>query len=246
MKRMRDEESRIDCARRRQGARIWRPVWLVYLIAIPLTLALGVWLFADRRYNLISILVALLSCVPFFVRFERGAGVGEMVLVSVMTAFSVVGRLAFSLIPSFKPVTAITMIAGIALGPESGFLVGSLSAVVSNIFFGQGPWTPFQMLAWGLIGFLCGILFRKRTKPNLLLLSGMGILGGVLFSALMDIWTALSIDGYFLPSRYLACILSSLPVTMTYAASNVVFLLLLARPLLARLERIRIKYFQND
>lgn len=230
----------------RYGTRIWRPIWLIYFVAIPLTVAFGVWLLADQRYNLISMLVAVLSCVPFFVRFERGAGVGEMVLVSVMTAFSVVGRLAFSLIPSFKPVTAITMISGIALGPESGFLVGSLSAVVSNVYFGQGPWTPFQMLAWGLIGFLCGVLFRNRTRPNLLLLSAAGILGGVLFSALMDIWTALSIDGCLLPSRYLACVLSSLPVTVTYAVSNVVFLLLLARPLLAKLERIRIKYFQGS
>jgi len=138
---------------------------VVLFVLIPLTIWLGVWLFEDRKYNIISIIIALLSCVPFFVRFEKGkSGAREMIVIAVMAAFSVVGRLIFAPIPAFKPVTAITIISGVALGPEAGFIVGSMTAVVSNMFYGQGPWTPFQMFVWGFIGFLAGVIFRKSKN----------------------------------------------------------------------------------
>lgn len=215
----------------------------VVLVLIPLTAWLGVWLFADRKYNIISIGVALLSCVPFFIRFEKGkSGSREMVIIAVMTSLSVIGRLIFTPIPAFKPVSAIVIITGTALGPEAGFMVGSLSAIVSNIFFGQGPWTPFQMFVWGFIGFFAGVVFRKSKKPNKIAMSLMGVIGGVLFSIMMDIWTTLSIDGTFLWTRYLASVAASFPIMTIYAVSNVIFLLILARPFLEKLNRIKIKY----
>lgn len=215
----------------------------VVLVLIPLTVWLGVWLFADRKYNIISIGVALLSCVPFFIRFEKGkSGSREMVIIAVMTSLSVIGRLIFTPIPAFKPVSAIVIITGTALGPEVGFMVGSLSAIVSNIFFGQGPWTPFQMFVWGFIGFFAGVVLRKSKKPNKIAMSLMGVIGGVLFSLMMDIWTTLSLDGTFLWTRYLASIAASFPIMTIYAVSNVIFLLILARPFLEKLNRIKIKY----
>lgn len=215
----------------------------VLFILIPLTIWLGVWLLEDRKYNIISIIIALLSCVPFFVRFEKGkSGAREMIVIAVMSAFSVVGRLIFAPIPAFKPVTAITIISGVALGPEAGFIVGSMTAVVSNMFYGQGPWTPFQMFVWGFIGFLAGVIFRKSKKPNRILLSIVGAFGGVLFSLLMDIWTTLSLDGEFLLSRYLVNVASSLSFMAIYAVSNIVFLIILAHPFLEKLNRIKTKY----
>ena len=104
-----------------------------------------------------------------------------------MAAMCVVGRTAFSIVPlpNFKPVTAIVMITGIAFGPEAGYLTGALAALLSNFLFGQGPWTPWQMFSWGIVGFLTGTLYRtgifetvgqaatdeegKRKKPILLL-----------------------------------------------------------------------------
>ena len=219
----------------------------VVLVLIPLTAWLGVWLFADRKYNIISIGVALLSCVPFFIRFEKGkSGSREMVIIAVMTSLSVIGRLIFTPIPAFKPVSAIVIITGTALGPEAGFMVGSLSAIVSNIFFGQGPWTPFQMFVWGFIGFFAGAVFRKSKKPNKIAMSLMGVIGGMLFSLMMDIWTTLSIDGTFIWTRYLASVAASFPVMTIYAVSNVIFLLILARPFLEKLNRIKIKYCVFD
>lgn len=215
----------------------------IFFIIIPLVIWFGVWLFNDRKYNVISMAIALLSCVPFFIRFEKGkSGAREVVVIAVMTAFSVIGRLIFSPIPGFKPVTAITIIAGIALGAESGFMVGSLTAIVSNIFFGQGPWTPFQMFVWGILGFLSGLIFYKKQTSNRFILAVIGLVGGIAYSMLMDIWTTLSMEGTFNISRYLFYISSSFPFMAIYAVSNVVFLFVLAKPFLEKLNRIKTKY----
>lgn len=217
--------------------------YAIYFAAIPAVIVLGVALFNDGKYNLISMAIALLACVPSFVRFEKGRNTArELVALAVMIALSVVGRVIFAPLPGFKPVTAIVIITGMAFGAQAGFLTGSMSAVVSNFYFGQGPWTPFQMFVWGFIGFLAGVIFRNPDKkPNLILLSLAGVLGGVLFSLMMDVWTTLS-WGEFLLSRYIMFVGSSLPFMAIYAVSNVIFLLVLARPLLSKLNRVRVKY----
>ncbi len=214
-----------------------------YLVAIPAVIALGTVLWKNERYSLVSLLVALLACLPFFAFFERGrSSARELVTLSVMTALSVVGRLIFTPIPAFKPVSALTVITGIAFGPTAGFVTGSMSAIVSNIFFGQGPWTPFQMLIWGLIGFVSGVIFKRGARPHPIALIAAGLLGGVFYSVGMDVWTTLSGEGGFSWSSYLAYAAAALPMTVSYAVSNVVFLLLLTKPLLQKTERLRVKY----
>lgn len=172
---------------------------------------------------------------------RKGISSRELAVLAVMIAISVVGRFVFAWLPGFKPVTAITVIAAIWLGKGSGFVVGAMSAVVSNFYFGQGPWTPFQMLAWGLIGFLAGI-FGKSFRKNKILLCLLGAFAGVFYSLTMDIWTTLWVDGTFLVSRYLALVVSALPVTIEYAVSNVIFLWILNKPIGEKLERIKKKY----
>ena len=139
------------------------------------------------------------------------------------------------------PVTAIVVIAGIYLGAESGFLCGALSAVLSNIIFGQGPWTPFQMFSWGLIGFLAAIT-SPLLKKSKLALAIYGVFSGILFSLLMDGFSALWAEGTFSLSRYGAFIVAALPVTAVYAVSNVIFLLALSALMGEKLERITRKY----
>lgn len=209
---------------------------------IPAIVVGGSILFSDRQYAWISLCVAILACIPFFLHFERQKeNTRRTIVIACMTAFSVLGRLIFAPIPAFKPVTAIVVITAMHFGCEAGFLTGALSAVLSNFYFGQGPWTPFQMLGWGLLGLLAG-LFAEPLKKNRLLLAGYGLLSGALYSFLMDVWTVLWADGYFNFSRYLAALASAIPFTVLYAASNVVFLLLFARPIGKILERIKLKY----
>lgn len=216
--------------------------YLIVLVGIPAVILLGNTVFSAVRYVYITLLVAALSLLPFLLRFERREHtVTYLVLIAVLTALSVIGRVIFSVVPAFKPVSAMVVIAAMYFGPEAGFLTGALSALLSNFYFGQGPWTVFQMAAWGLIGFFSG-LAAEKLKTNRLFLLGWGALAGVAYSMLMDIWDAIFADGTVQLARYLSFVASSASFTVMYAVSNVIFLLLLAKPIGRKLERIQIKY----
>lgn len=207
---------------------------------IPALVLLGALAFPERGHLLISLGVALLSLLLFAAGFERRkTGSRRMVLTAVMIALCIAGRF----IPFFKPVTALTILAAMYLGPEAGFLTGSLAAALSNFWFGQGPWTAFQMLSWGLIGLCAGYLAEPLKKRRWLLLA-FGALSGAAYSMVMDVWTVLWYGGEsgFSWALYSAAFLTALPHTLLYAASNLVFLWLLADPVGRKLERIRIKY----
>jgi len=215
---------------------------LLILIGVPLLVALGVWAFADRQYLLVSFAVAILSCGAFFFSFEKRKNPArELTVLAAMIAFSAAGRWLFFFLPLFKPVTAIVIITALFCGKEAGFLVGSLSALVSNMLFMQGPWTPFQMLAWGLIGFAAGALAKPLLRHRIWLYI-FGALAGIFFSLFLDIWTALWLDGTFLLSRYAAAVAVALPVTAEYVVSNVIFLALLTSPIMKIFERLKQKY----
>lgn len=135
---------------------------LLILIVIPATILLGIFVLNDRKYYFISLLIVIYTMVPFAMVFEnRKPQARELIVIAVLAAIAVAGRAAFFMLPQFKPVVAIVIIAGVSLGAEAGFLVGAVAGFVSNFFFGQGPWTPWQMFCFGIIGFLAGIFFRR-------------------------------------------------------------------------------------
>lgn len=215
----------------------------IFCLIIPFLLFMGIILFDDRKYYLISITIVLVSCLPFFIRFERKkVQPREILLIAVMTAISIAGRCLFFVIPGFKPVAAITAITGFALGAEAGFLTGALSALVSNVFFGQGPWTPFQMFTWGMIGFFAGIVGRSTKDLEKWKMILFGIVAGIFFSLGMDIWGSMSTNGVFTLEAYKLAIATALPYTIIYAISNVIFLLLLTKPIMEKLNRMKKKY----
>lgn len=213
----------------------------VFLVA-PLIVLCGVFFLGDRKYAFVSLALSVVACIPFFVSFEKGKNdARRIVIIAVMTALSVAGRFVFAPIPFFKPVTAIVIITAIYLGAEAGFITGAFSAVVSNFYFGQGPWTPFQMFAWGLIGFLAGLLAKRLLECKVLLII-FGALSGVVFSFIMDVWTTLWADGTFNIARFIASITTAAPFTVVYMVSNVIFLLLLTKPIGRKLQRLKTKY----
>ena len=172
---------------------------------------------------------------------KKNMDLKKMQLLCVMTAASVAGRFVFAFLPGFKPVTAMVVLTGMYLGADAGFLCGSLTALISNFYFGQGSYTPFQMLVWGILGFLAGILSSPLMKRKILLIL-YGALAGVVFSLLMDVYTVIWVMGYFDPSYYLVCITAALPFMVIYALSNVIFLLALSPLLGKKLEHIRNKF----
>lgn len=220
----------------------WVNIAVVFL-GIPLTIALGVVAFRDRHYDVISLVLAFLSCLPFYYSFEKQeAKTAELVIIATLTTIAVVGRLAFAALPGMSPVTAIAAITGMYFGSAAGFLTGSLSAVISNVLFGQGPWTPFQMLAWGMTGYFGAALGKRGWLSKKWQLIFYGMLSGMAFSFIMDVWTVLSIGEPFLWSRYLTVLGTAAPFTLIYGVSNAAFLVFLKEPIGKRLARIKKKY----
>ena len=180
----------------------------------------------------------MLALLLFMAGVERrNIGSRRMVITAIMTALAVFGRF----IPLFKPITAIIVITAVYLGAQAGFLTGAMSVLLSNIWFGQGPWTPFQMLGFGLIGLFAGYLSRWLVHSKALLVI-YGVFAGIAYSFIMDIWTVLWYSGGFDTGLYAAAIISALPFTALYAVSNAVFLLILSKPIGNKLNRIKIKY----
>ena len=163
-----------------------------------------------------------------------------------MAALAVAGRVAIP-VPNFKASTGIIMIAGMAFGPQAGFMTGAISAFASNFFYAQGPWTPWQMLAYGMGGFLAGLLFSKKSSPKawaVQILQVVFAFVAVLFMVgpLLDACTIFTTGGK-LSWRYAsAVLLAGLPHNAIHAASTAVTVLLLGRPLLTKLNRLKIKY----
>lgn len=215
------------------------------MIAVPLTILAGVYLLDDRRYYFISMLILLEIFIPFALIFEkRKPHARELVIISVLCAIAVAGRGAFYMVPQFKPVTAMVIIAGVCFGAETGFLVGAIAAFVSNFFFGQGPWTPWQMFAFGMVGFVAGILFSKgilrRNKVSLCIYGAIAsyvIFGGITNPSSVILWQENPTLEMFIASYTAAA-----PFDMIHAASTVFFLYFIAEPMIDKLERVKEKY----
>ena len=218
---------------------------IMILLAIPLTIYLGVFFLGDRRFYFIALTILLETMLPFALVFEsRKPQARELVVIAVLCAIGVAGRSAFFMLPQFKPVVAMTIIAGVAFGGESGFLVGAMTGFVSNMFFGQGPWTPWQMFSFGVIGFFAGILFRKglllRSRAALCVFGGLStfiIYGGLMNPAMV----LMSAEKPTLP-LVLAAYLHGIPMDLVHAVATVFFLYVAAQPMLEKLDRIKIKY----
>lgn len=216
--------------------------YLVTILLIPLTIFLGVFMFGANSYSAIMIIVAVLSCVPFFLSFEqRTETTRKIVLLAVMTALSVAGRFIFAPIPFFKPVTAVVVISAMYFGSEFGFLTGALSALISGFYFGQGPWTPLQMFSWGIIGFVAGLLSKPLVRSKIIL-ALYAAFAGLAYSLLMDVWTAMWEEGIFSLMRFVTAVGTALPITTIYIISNVIFLLILTPLFGKKFERLRAKY----
>lgn len=213
-------------------------------IIIPLIALSGIYLFNDQQYNLISIGIILVSLIVFYLKYEKSKPKNrELVILSVMISMIVFSRIIFMVTPSFKPTIALIIIYAMNFGSNSGFVCGSLSAFMSNFFYGQGPWTPFQMIACGIIGFLAGVLNKKGIlTKNKYIRVAFGIVASIFYSMVMDVWSVLVIDQSINVSRYLTVLVSSLPVTIIYISSTITFLLMLYPILSKKMIRIKLKY----
>jgi len=219
---------------------------VLILFCIPLTIFAGIFYMEDRQYNLVAMLVLMECMLPFVLVFEgRKPKARELVTISVLCAMGIAGRSLFFMLPQFKPVMALTIIAGVAFGGEAGFFVGAMTMMVSNMMFSQGPWTPWQMFSMGIIGFLAGILFRKgwlrRTRGALAVfgaLSAILIYGGIMNPAAAFMTSTQVLRWETIWAYYV----TGLPMDLIHAFGTVIFILLAAEPMLEKMDRIKEKY----
>jgi energy-coupling factor transport system substrate-specific component len=210
-------------------------------VVVPVLL-LSSTLTGDRNFGILSVFVIILAMVPFFLRFERRKPQArELVIIAVMATLAALGRVAFAPIPNFKPTSAIVIITAMAFGPEAGFLTGAVAGAASNLFFGQGPWTPWQMFCWGMIGFGAGILSQGWLKSKLCLCI-YSFFSGFAFGWIMNIWFIISFIQPITWATVIAAYISSLWFDFTHALSTLIFILVLAKPWLKKLNRIKVKY----
>ncbi len=239
-----DKEIQVDPKDRNLSKRTIVSAMLILLL-IPLTIFVGMYYLGDRKYYFISILIILEIMIPFFMVFEkREPQPRELVVIAVLCAIGVAGRAAFFMIPQFKPVAAIVIISGVAFGPESGFLVGAITMFLSNILYGQGPLTPWQMFAMGIIGFLAGIFFRKgflrRDKCSLSIFGGLSVF--FIYGLIMNSASVLVFQAKLNWKMIRSALILGIPFDLIHGGATFFFLMLMGESFLEKLDRIKIKY----
>ncbi|MGN0078397.1 MAG: ECF transporter S component [Coriobacteriales bacterium] len=213
------------------------------LVAVPAALAACAVLDLGQS-ALLSALVACVALLVFMGGWEQSKPAPRQVMPTVvLAALAAAGRILFAPIPSFKPVTAICIIAGIMFGKRSGFMVGALAALASNFFFGQGPWTPWQMYAWGLSGYVAGALaargiFERHPRA----VYAWGFTAPLIFGALLNGWYVIGFVRPLEPATIALAYAAGLPLDILHSVATELFLLLLYAPWVRKLTRIRDKY----
>lgn len=220
-------------------------------ITVALSLAFIVlwqFLFVDSvNYYIVSVVVLIASMLPFFVSYEqKKVTARDITLTATLIALAVVSRAAFYLIPQVKPIAAVVIVSAVCLGAHKGYIVGAFSAFVSNFIFGQGMWTPFQMVALGTVGLLAGLIFRW-LKVNRYTLSIIGfVLATVVYGAIVDMSTVLSAYGNNVTLKGALSIYASGAVfSLVFGGATAVFLFLFGMPFITKIERISKKYGLN-
>ena len=217
---------------------------LVIFLLVPLTLFFGSKI-RGRWYYLTCTLVMIETMLPFFFSFEaRKPRPRELVMIAVMAALAAVSRIAFAFIPYFRPIIGIIMISGIAFGAEAGFLTGAIGVFASNFFYSQGPWTPWQMFAYGFAGFLAGSVFYKhRTWCKPWILAPFGFLSLLLIvGPILDTCSVFTMLTKLTKASVLLIYGQGIPVNIAHGVACAVTLVLFGPPLLKKLDRLKLKY----
>ena len=215
------------------------------ILAVPVVLVACAVAGIDQA-ALLTLAVALASIVVFFASYEASRPrLRDIMPAVVLAALAAAGRILFAPIPDFKPVSAIAIIAGIVFGRKSGFMVGALAALASNFFFGQGPWTPWQMYAWGLVGYAAGLIAQTGAfERHPAAVYAYGFASGLLYGAILNAWTILG----FVHAQaagapgVLAVYAAALPFDLTHCVATAAFLAALYAPWKRKLHRVKAKY----
>jgi energy-coupling factor transport system substrate-specific component len=194
-------------------------------------------------WTLASFLILALALAAGFGWYERSRPSSRTIaIVAALAALATLGRIAFAPLPSVKPTTDIVLIAGFVLGGPPGFAVGAVAAIASNIVFGQGPWTPWQMLAWGMVGLLGAALGRRRARPLPRLVMAL-ICGaaGFAYGLVLNFYTFVTFTGQHTLAQFLVIEGSAFSFDLAHAIGNFLFYLAFGPALVRALQRFRLR-----
>lgn len=218
---------------------------IMLLVLAPVIMLLSLKLFQSGSYYIAAVAIIILSIIPFYMFFEqRRIKTSEVVTLSVMIALCVASRAVMAYIPQVKPTCALVIVTAIAFGPNVGFLTGSLSMFISNFIFGQGMFTPFQMLGMGLVGFICGLIFHKKPYSGNKI--AVSIVGGIacflIYGIIVDSCSFLMMSTDFTLKSAVKIYLSGMSFNLIHGVTTGILLFFINKPMTDKFNRLRIKY----
>lgn len=212
------------------------------LLAVP-TLMVALALAGVDATAGLTLLVALLAVGLLFASFEASRPpLRQLMPTAVLAATAAAGRVLFAPIPDVKPVSAIAIVAGATLGRRSGFMVGAVGALVSNFFFGQGSWTPWQMYAWGLVGYLGGVLADGGLLERRGALYAWGFLSALMYGAILNGYYVLGFVRPLTWQSVVAAYAAGAPLDVVHGIATAGFLAVIWLPWGRAIRRVVAKY----
>lgn len=207
--------------------------------------------FGRGHFYISAVSIVIFALIPFFASYEASRiRARDVCMIAVMCALSVASRVLFIWLPHFKPTAGMVMISGLSLGPKSGFLIGAMTMLLSNFLFGQGYWTPWQMLAFGAVGLIFGFVGRmgifKAGRLSSGRLAALGALATLLMivvaGPILDTSSAMMFLSTMSPEGLIAIYLAGFPINVIQGISACVTVIALANPILGKLARVKVKY----
>jgi energy-coupling factor transport system substrate-specific component len=194
------------------------------------------------NWGLVSMVLVVLAIIAFLFEFEEVAVSSKQIaLVAMLGTIAAVLRIPFAAVPGMQPCTYLIICSGYVFGAVSGFMVGAITALLSNFFLGQGPWTIYQIFAWGLAGVTAAYLRQHTLKTKWLII--FGIVWGYVFGAIINIWFWTSFIYPLTPRTFVLAQLNGVWFDTLHAVGNGIFLGLFGKKTVTILERFK-KRFQ--
>lgn len=196
----------------------------------------------SQNWGFGATIIIVMALVFLYLGFENSVvSTREIGVIAVLATVAAVGRVPLTFLPSVQATTFLVIVAGFVFGPRAGFMVGATAALVSNFFLGQGPWTPIQMLAWGLVGTSAGILGILIPNAGRIRMSIFSFVWGYAFGWLMNLWFWSCFVQPLTWSSFLATYAVSLPFDTLHALCNIAFYLIFGPHVIKILKRFRRK-----
>ena len=198
-------------------------------------------IFSSKNYLLFSFGFLVLTLGVYFWKFEKSQhNSREIVFIAIICALAVVGRIIFAALPAVKPELFILIMGAMVSGPETGFLMGTIIALTSNMYFGQGAWTPWQMFALGIIGLISGLMANKKVPVWSLVI--WGFLSGFLMGWIMDIYYIIGFVNPITIKSIVTSIAASFYFDFVHALFTAILLLLVGKRWIKIFDNYKQKY----